>query len=461
MCRRFDSGSRHQLISKVITVFDFLSRKFSGILSWLQDKGRLTEENIADAIKQVRDALIEADVPHALVETFLVEIEKEVVGQKTQKSINPGQQFIKIVHDKLLFFLGGKSSTSLSFQIPSTIMMLGLQGSGKTTTLAKIANWLSNEAKKRHKSRRILCASIDFYRPAAIEQLAILAKQVNIDFYRAISTDPVKASAEIAAYAKNNQYEYLLLDTAGRLHIDNTLMTELIAVNSAINPKYKILVLDAMTGQESLNVARAFDQTVGFDSAILSKMDSDTRGGAAFSFRYALKKPIIFVGSGEKIDDLEQFIPERAANRMLGMGDILTLLEKADEKIDTNTQEDLSRRFLQGNFTLDDFAKQLDMVDKIGPLSKILKYIPGTPTVSSAHIEEGQREMRRFKAILSSMTHKERLFPTLLDSSRKQRIARGSGTSVQEVNKLLARFEQSKQFAKMIKKGGKFGSFFK
>ncbi|MFA6527359.1 MAG: signal recognition particle protein [Candidatus Babeliales bacterium] len=442
-------------------MFDFLSQKFAGVLGWLKDRGRLTEENIAQALGQVRDALLEADVPHDIVETFLSQIRDEIVGGKLQQSLNPGQQMIKIVHERLLAFLGGVDAvTTVSFQIPSVIMVMGLQGSGKTTTTAKIAHWVLQQAKNRGKKRRILMASVDFYRPAAIDQLEILAKHVGVDFYRAQSTDVLTAAKEINTYFKNNNYEYLFLDTAGRLHIDETMMHELADVTAKLMPKHKILVLDAMTGQESLNVARAFDKAIGFDSAILSKMDSDTRGGAAFAFRFALKKPIIFVGSGEKIHDLEGFIPDRMATRILGMGDILTLIEKASETIGEQDQETMSRKLIDGSFTLKDFAQQLEMIDKMGSLQKISRYLPGMQALTPEMMEKGQAEMKRFKAIIGSMTPKERHLPVILDGSRKKRIALGAGVDVQEVNQLLARYEQSKQLAKLLKKPGRFGKFF-
>jgi len=441
-------------------MFDFLSQKFSGVLSWLKDRGRLTEDNIEQAVNQVRDALLEADVPLEIIEAFLQEIKNDVVGKKVQQALNPGQQLIKIVHDKLLSFLGGSNTLStVSFPIPSVIMVMGLQGSGKTTSIAKIAHWVQQQAKQRGKKRKILLASVDFYRPAAIDQLEILSKQVGVDFYRAKNSTAIPAAKEIYDYFKNNQYEFLFLDTAGRLHIDSDMMAELIEINTKLAPKYKFLVLDAMTGQESLRVAKAFDQAVGFDSAVLSKMDSDTRGGAAFAFRYALKKPISFVGCGEKIEDLENFVPERMATRILGMGDILTLIEKANETINQESQEAMTRRLLDGHFSLKDFAEQLSFIDKMGSLQKITRYLPGMNSVSPEMMEKGQVEIKNFKAIISSMNNKERLVPSIIDASRKKRIAQGAGVTVQDINQLLQRFEQSKQFVKMFKKAGKFRSF--
>jgi len=443
-------------------MFDFLSQKFSGVLGWLKDKGRLSEDNITEALSQVRDALLDADVPFALVEDFLVQVKGDVLGKKVQSSLNPGQHFIKIVHEKLLDFLKGDGPDTIgSFQIPSVIMVMGLQGSGKTTTIGKLSAFLKKEATRRNKQRKILCASIDFYRPAALDQLEVLAGKVDVDFYRSHKSDPVKAALDIYEYFKNKSYDYLFLDTAGRLHIDTDMMAELTSVAGKLKPRYKILVLDAMTGQESLRVAQGFNDEVGFDQAILTKMDSDARGGAAFSFRYSLRKPLSFVGSGEKIDDLESFVPDRMASRILGMGDILTLIEKTEDVVDERTQEEMSRKLLGGAFSLDDFRQQLDLVSNMGSLQKIAKYMPGAPQLSPDMIESGQKELVVFKAIMSSMTQKERLYPKVLDSSRRQRIARGSGTKVADINKLLERFEQSRQFAKMFKKSGMMKRLFK
>jgi len=443
-------------------MFDFLSKKFSGVLGWLKDRGRLTDQNVDEALMQVRQALLEADVPLNTTKAFLAKVKEEVLGSKVQGSLKPGEQFIKVVHEQVLQFLGGKDANfTPSFQIPSVIMVMGLQGSGKTTSIAKIAHWVLSQAKRRGKQRRILLASIDFYRPAAVQQLKILSEKINVDFYEATSTDPVQAAQEIEQYFKQNSYELLFLDTAGRLHVDEIMMQELITINQELSPKYKILVLDAMTGQESLNVAQSFESSVGFDSAVMSKMDSDTRGGAAFGFRYVLNKPISFVGSGEKIEDLELFIPERMTSRILGMGDIMTLIEKADENINQETQEKMTKQFMSGRFTLKDFADQMNMMNKLGSLQKIVRYLPGMGNVSGEMLEKGQNEMQRFQAIICSMNKKEQIFPQILDGSRKKRIAQGAGVSVEDINQFLQRFEQSKQFVKMFKKSGGMKGLFK
>lgn len=442
-------------------MFSFLSDKFSHVLRWVGQKTTLTEENIAQAVSDVRTALLDSDIPLGIVEKFLEELKQAVTGAKIIGKLNPGEQFIKTVHDTVLTFLGGKNAlTAINFQLPSVILVMGLQGSGKTTTIGKLAHLVLTQAKAKGKTRRILLASVDYYRPAAIDQLEILSNQVGVDFYRAKSSSPVEAAQEICNHFKAKSYELLFLDTAGRLHVDTELMDELKQINKIAAPKHKILVLDAMTGQESLSVAQSFNEAVGFEAAIMSKMDSDTRAGAAFAFKYALNKPIAWVGTGEKIDDLEPFHPERMTSRILGMGDLQSLLEKAEASISQEKQASMTQRFMEGNFTLKDFYEQLAMVDSLGSLQKISRYLPGAGNISPEMMEQGQREMKRFKAIISSMTEKERMIPGILDGSRKKRIAQGAGVNTQDINQLLERFEQSKQFAKMFKKMGKLKRFF-
>ena len=436
-------------------MFGFLSKSFSSIFSSLTGHNKLTEKNIDESMQKIKDSLLEADVPYELTNTFIAEIKQDVIGQKITNSLRPSEQFVKVVYDRLLAFLGGEyQQESFTFQIPSTIMMLGLQGSGKTTTAAKLALFIQNQAKKRGKSRRILCASVDFYRPAAIDQLEIVAQQAGADFYRAQAHNVTQAAAEIVSYAKQHNYEILIFDTAGRLHIDETMMTELDELQKIVKPKYKFLVVDAMIGQESLSVAKSFQDRIKFDYAILSKMDSDARAGVAFSFRYALKKPVLFMGTGEKIDNLELFRPERIAKRMLGMGDILTLVENAEDKIKQSEQVSLENSFRSGHMTLDDFEKQLSMASRLGSLSTMIKYLPGMGNlnISSAQIEQSEKEMKKFRAIIGSMTKKEKSYPKILDDSRKKRIAQGAGVSVNDISQLLQRFEQSQQFVKLLKK---------
>ena len=342
-------------------------------------------------------------------------------------------------------------------------MVMGLQGSGKTTTIAKMAYWAKTRAQKRRKSRNILLASVDFYRPAAVNQLKLLAGQVGSSFYRATSTDPVAAAQEIYTYYKKNNFDLLFLDTAGRLHVDSQMLQELYAINAQLSPQYNLLVLDAMTGQESLKVARTFDKSVGFCATVLTKMDSDTRGGAAFAFCYALKKPVIFAGNGEKIDDLSLFHPERIAGRMLGMGDIQTLLEKADEKIKESEQKRTYKSLRAGRLTLNDFAQQMDMLNRLGSLSHISKYLPGMggAGISQDILNQGENELKKFRAIIGSMTRKERLDTCILNGSRKKRIAQGAGVTVSSINLLLDRFEQMQQCVKLFKRSGPLKSLFR
>jgi signal recognition particle subunit SRP54 len=445
-------------------MFDFLTKKFTNIFSKITGKGTLNQSDVDQVLGQVKDALIEADVPLSLVQTFTDDIAKEVVGQKVLASLKPSEHLVKLVHDRLKSFLGGQDAVPFNFQIPSVVMVMGLQGSGKTTSIGKMANLVQSEAQAKGKNRRILLASVDFYRPAAVDQLEILSKQIpNVSFYRATNADPVKAAQEIYAYYQKELFEILFLDTAGRLHVDQPMLVELQSINKALKPKYKILVLDAMTGQESLSVAQTFNESVGFDMAVLTKLDSNTRAGAAFAFRYALKKPIVFVGAGEKLADLERFFPERLAGRILGMGDMATLVEQATQKIKQSEQEAMEKTLLKGHMTLQDFADQMKMVQKMGSLTQIAKYMPGAGSaqISPEMIQKGEAELKKFDAIISSMTLKERVMPKVLDASRKKRVAQGAGVSVADINLLLERFEQSQQYVKLLKKFGRFPGLFK
>jgi signal recognition particle subunit SRP54 len=443
-------------------MFDLLTHKFSSLFSRLTGSKTFTEENIEESCIAIKDALLEADVSYDLVETFVDSVKKEVIGQRVLHTLKPTEQFIKVVNDKLIAFLGGQDQGVFTFQLPSVVMVMGLQGSGKTTTVGKMAYFVQKLAQQRGKKRHILLASVDFYRPAAIDQLEQHAKTLDVSFYRARSTDVVQAAIEIYNHYKQGGYELLFLDTAGRLHIDNTMLQELREIENYVSPRHKFLVLDAMTGQESLTVAKAFDQGVGFQGAIMTKMDSDTRGGAVFAFRYALNKPIRFVGIGEKLEDLDQFYPERAASRMVGMGDISSLIERANEKIKQSEQEAACKSMLSGKMTLQDFADQMDMVSKMGSLSQLIKYMPGFSgaNISQDMIDKGESEVKYFRAIISSMTLKERSNPRILDNSRKERIAKGAGVTPEQIKLLLQRFDQVQQYAKLFKKRGLFGRQF-
>jgi signal recognition particle subunit SRP54 len=438
-------------------MFDFLSRKFSEIVNKLTDGGKLSESNIAQALESVRDALLEADVPYELVNAFVASVKQDSLGKKVLASVKPGEQFVKIVYDQLVNFMGG-THNSFVFQMPSIVMVMGLQGSGKTTSIAKMVRFVQKEAEKKGKKRRVLMASVDFYRPAAIDQLEVLAQSVNASFFRATSSGPVEAAHEILNYYKKGSYELLFLDTAGRLHVDAPMLQELKKIEQIVHPRHTFLVLDAMTGQESLTVAKAFNEQVPFQGAMLTKLDSDTRGGAAFAFRYALKKPIIFVGTGEKVDDIDVFRPDRISGRILGMGDVLSLVEKAEEQVAEKDKQSLERSLRRGTLTLDDFEAQMSMVSNMGSLTNLMKYMPGMGSVDVKPevMDKAEREMKLFRAVIRSMTPKERLCPQILDGSRKKRIANGAGVDVTMVNLLLQRFEESKQYVKLFKKLGRF-----
>jgi signal recognition particle subunit SRP54 len=443
-------------------MFNFLSEKFSSIFARITGNSQLTPANINDALEKVKDSLVEADVPQAVVETFIESVRTEALGQKALAAIKPNEQFIKIVYEKLQQFLGGQNTAQFSFQMPAVVMVMGLQGSGKTTTIAKMVHFVNKQAMARGKQRRILVASVDFYRPAAVEQLEILSKTVGATFYRSPSTDPVQAAEDILRYYQKEHFELLFLDTAGRLHVEGALIEELRQIDAKLKPRYKFLVLDGMTGQESLAVAQAFDHGVGFNSAILTKMDSEVRGGVAFAFRYVMKKPILFAGTGEKPQDFEQFYPERMAKRILGMGDLETLLERAQESLQDIEQESKHSSMANGKFSLQDFADQLKLMGKMGNLSQIARYLPGFGgQVKATDLEQGERELKKFQAIINSMTPKERLVHKLLDNSRKKRVALGAGVTVTDVNLLLDRFEQTQQFVKLFKKTGRFPNMFR
>ncbi len=437
-------------------MFDLLTHSFSSVFKKITGNNRLTKKNIKQVLKQVTDSLLEADVPYNVVQKFMAELQKHVIGKKVLSDLNPQEQFIKIVHETLVQFLGGTSSEQqFQFRYPARILVMGLQGSGKTTTIAKLVRYIR---KQQNIKPTIMVASVDFHRPAAVDQLEQLAKQQNVTCYRAQSTQSVEAADEIQRVAKKQRVDVVIVDTAGRLHIDEKLLQELKDIAKIIKPTKRLLVLDAMTGQESLNVAQSFENAIGTDGAILTKLDSDTRGGVAFAFKYVLKRPILFIGSGEKAEDFERFRPERIAERMLGMGDLLTLVERAEEKIGKNEQERLGQAMISGDMTLEDFASQLSMINRLGSLTNLARFIPGmnASNVEQEQLNKAEQEMNKFQSIIKSMTKKERNKPALLNSSRRKRISCGAGIQLADITTLLAQFEQLKQCAKLFKRFDQF-----
>lgn len=435
-------------------MFSFLTDKFSSVFSYLTGQKYLTEKNIAAVLQQVKDALLSSDVPCEVVDTFVCEVQDEVVGKKILSNLKAHEQFAHIMHKKLTALLGENN------QIPTLprharILVMGLQGSGKTTTVAKLATFFSAKQQKK-----LLVSSVDFQRPAAREQLAILARKAAVQCYTSSALTALGAVDDLLSSQEVHKADGMILDTAGRLHIDQPLINELQAIVQIYKPTHKYLVVDAMIGQQLLAVAQVFQQGVGIDGIIISKIDSEAPSGAVLAFAYMLKKPVLFMGTGEKIDDFELFRPERIASRILGMGDLQGLLEKAEEKISQHERE-RAQRTVSDKMTLQDFADQLAMMNRLGPLSSLARYIPGISAsmISDEQMEVAQKETKRFGAIISSMTMKERLNHRILNESRKKRIARGAGVSTADINVLLKRFEEMQQFAKLFKKMGTFKNF--
>jgi len=433
-------------------MFESLSEKLDGIFKKLKGRGRLDEENIQSALKEIRMALLEADVNFKVVKDFIEEVRARAVGQEVVDSITPGQQVVKIVHDRLIELMGGGTS-QLRFgnRIPAPIMLVGLQGCGKTTTAVKLARLLAAQGKRTY------LVSADVYRPAAMEQLRVMGEKIGAGIFAAgEERDPVRICVQAVEEARRQGYEAVIVDTAGRLHIDAAMMDELKRIREIVTPSEILFVADAMTGQEAVNVAKTFDELLGIDGVIMTKMDGDARGGAALSLKAVIGKPIKFVGVGEKIDALEVFHPDRMASRILGMGDIVTLVEKAQATVDEKEARELERKIRKNEFTLEDFRDQLRQIKKMGSLTDILGMIPGLSKVKGLKdVTPDERELVRVGAIIDSMTRAERLNYLLLDGSRRKRIARGSGTSVQDVNRLIKNYiEMRKMMKRMTGKGG-------
>jgi signal recognition particle subunit SRP54 len=427
-------------------MFDTLSDKLQNALGDLRGRGTLDDETISRAMREVRLALLEADVNFDVVKQFVAQVRERALGQDVQKSLTPGQQVVKIVHEELTALMGsGSSQIAFSQRPPTTILLAGLQGSGKTTTAGKLALLLKGDGRKPG------LVAADLQRPAAIDQLVQLGSQVGVPVYAEERTDPVKAVRDGLERAKADGCDVVILDTAGRLQIDEPLMEELAAVRREAKPTNVLLVLDAMTGQEAVNVARAFQERIDFDGVVLTKLDGDARGGAALSVKAVTGKPIKLASVGEKLDALEWFHPDRMAGRILGMGDVLTLIERAEAAVEDDEKEDLERRMMSGDFSFDDFLKSYKMLRRMGPLQGVLKMIPGLGKQLEGLEQVDERELARVEAIILSMTPHERRVPHAIDGSRRKRIAAGSGTSVEQVNQLL---EGRKQMAKMMKSLG-------
>ena len=425
--------------------FEGLAEKLQSVFKRLRGKGKLTEADVEAALREVRLALLEADVNFKVVKDFIARVRERAVGQEVLESLTPAQQVIKIVHDELTQLMGGQHARlDLGGELPAVVLLVGLQGSGKTTTAAKLARLLAKQG------RQPLLVAADVYRPAAVEQLVTLGQQIQVPVYApGTDRDPVEIAREGVADGRRRGRDVVILDTAGRLHVDDALMAELERIRQAVAPRETLLVVDAMTGQDAVNVAATFHQRLGIDGVILTKLDGDARGGAALSVRAVTGRPIKFVGLGERVDQLEPFHPERMASRILGMGDVLSLIEKAQAAFDAQQAQRLERKLREQTFDLEDFLEQLRQVRKMGPLDQLLAMIPGLGSrLKDVTVDE--RELRRIEAIIQSMTPEERRRPEIINASRRRRIALGSGTRVQDVNRLLKQFAETQRLMKQM-----------
>lgn len=429
-------------------MFESLTEKLENAINKIKGYGTITEDNISDAMREVRLALLEADVNYKVVKEFTNKVKEKALGEEVKKSLKPGDVFLKILKDELLELLGDENSSLDLSSNPSIIMLVGLQGSGKTTTIGKLANLL-----RKKKGKKPLLIAADVYRPAAIDQLKQLGRELNIEVYEEGQNDAVKIAENGVNYAKEKGYDLVLIDTAGRLHVDEKLMDELKSINEKVNPSEIILVIDAMIGQDAINVINGFNDKLPLTGTILTKMDGDTKGGVALSARHLTGVPIKFIGTSEKLDGLTEFEPERMVSRILGNGDIMSIIEKAESVIDEKEAMTTAKKMQSGKMDLEDFLSQLRQIKKLGPLENLLKLLPGARKMGLNNISIDPKQFARLEAIISSMTIKERKNPDIIKSSRKQRIANGSGTSVQEVNKLLNQFDQMKKMMKMMKNG--------
>lgn len=444
-----------------MSVFEGLSGKLQETMKKIRGQGRVSEKDVKDMMREIKLALLEADVNFKVVKDFIGKVSERAVGQDVLESLTPGQQVVKIVHEELINLLGREQSkVTFASKPPTVLMMVGLQGSGKTTTSGKLANLLRKQGKSP------LLVACDVYRPAAIKQLQVVGGQLNVPVFSLENNqNPVEIAKAAIAHAGKMQNDLVIIDTAGRLHIDEKLMDELLNIKKTVNPHEILLVVDAMTGQDAVNVSDSFNQKLGIDGVVLTKLDGDTRGGAALSVKSVTGKPIKFAGMGEKLSDIESFFPDRMASRILGMGDVLGLIEKAQEAYDEKKALELEKKMRTMQFTLEDFLDQMQQMKKMGPLADVLGMLPGVDAKALQNVDIDEKKMARTEAIIQSMTRKERHDPSILNGSRRKRIAAGSGTTIQEVNMLLKQFEEMKKMMKMMsdmgkrgKKGG-FGKF--
>lgn len=429
-------------------MFEYMGDRISNAIKNIKGMGRITEDNIQDAIKEIRMALLEADVNYEVVKEFTKNVKEKALGQNVEKNLKPEELFIKIVKDELISLLGENYLPLETNKNPTIIMLVGLQGSGKTTTCGKIANLV-----RKKNSKKPLLVACDIYRPAAIDQLVEIGKTLNIPVYTEGKTDPRIIVTNALKYAKENNNDYIIIDTAGRLHIDETLMDELKDISDIVKPHEIILVIDAMMGQDAINVIKGFNEKLNLTGAILTKMDGNTKGGVALSIRHLTNIPIKFIGDSEKLDGLTEFYPERMAERILDMGDILSIAEKASNAISEEEAKDMAKKMKTGKYDLEDFLANMKQIRKLGPLENIIKMLPGARNMGLNNISINPKDMAHVEAIVLSMTPYERRHPEVLKASRKQRIAKGSGRTVEEVNRLLKQFEQMKLMMKQMSNG--------
>lgn len=429
-------------------MFENLSDRLQNVVHKIKGYGRITEDNISDMMREIRLSLLEADVNYKVVKEFTNTVKEKALGADVNSKLSPGEEFVKIVKDELTELLGGDAVPIKVDKNPTITMLVGLQGSGKTTTIGKLANFL----RKNYKKKPLLVAC-DVYRPAAIEQLITIGKELNIEVYSEGKANPVEITKNAIEYAKENNFDYILIDTAGRLQIDTKLMEELENIISVASPDEVLLVIDAMMGQDAINVINGFNDKLSLTGVILTKMDGDTRGGVALSVRHLTSIPIKFIGVSEKMDGLSEFHPDRMASRILGMGDILSIVEKVSNEIDEKDAEDLAKKMAKGKFDFEDFLAQLKQIRKLGPLENLIKLLPGAKKMGLNNIKIDPKQMAHIEAIVLSMTPYERKHPEVLKASRKQRIAKGSGTTVTDVNRLLKQFEEMKKMMKMMNNG--------